>query len=74
MYEGQETYGKLAAEAAERKLRDETYGKGAVDTAGIKSEEQIMEDIIIEQVKAYKEASFQLTLAQFVERIIILNK
>lgn len=26
MYEGQETYGKLVAEAAERKLRDETYG------------------------------------------------
>lgn len=41
---------------------------------GIKSDEQLQEEMIIEQIRAYKESSMQLAVAQFMERLVILGK
>ena len=40
----------------------------------IKSEEQIQEELILEQVRAFKESALHLAVAQFIENLLIVGK
>lgn len=74
LYKNEESFGRVIAGRAEQKLREEEATRDELAKTAIKSEEQIQEELILEQVRAFKESAKELAVAQFIEKLLIVAK